>query len=312
MKYILIIFSLFLFLGCSSPKTPLPIYHNVNCKENVYSLKSAECLKQNELIEHLEPYKVIFIGDHHSSVKQHKHTAQIIRDLSKKGYKIHLANEWFTPKDNPLLKKYADGTLSDDEFIKKFGWKRKRNFKFELFSPLYHAIRDTKGELYGVNLSKYEQKLISNVNVKSMSSEQQVFFNTLDLDVYAHRTILAPFFGYCHKPKAGESNMECIKRMYRVQVAWDTKMGQESAILAKSVLKTDKDKLIVFIGTMHLSHNLGINLRFARESTIPFVTILPQRWNHHIAKHGEADFIYMYQREEKSKIIEEKLVKNLR
>jgi len=36
--------------------------------------------------------------------------------------------------------------------------------------------------------------------------------------------------------------MICKQRMYRVQVAWDSKMAQESLVLSKCVLKNAKDE----------------------------------------------------------------------
>ena len=99
--------------------------------------------------------------------------------------------------------------------------------------------------------------------------------------------------------------------MYRVQVAWDTKMAKESAKLAKRVLKTDKDKLIVFAGAFHLSNSIGITLRFARESNIPYTTLLPKRKTSNYLLHGEADFLYLYRQEKEAKALEAKLIKGM-
>lgn len=307
MRHLLLFFLAIFFLGCSSLRISDDLYHVVDCKEKVYSIKSATCLKKNELIDSLAPYKVIFIGDTHSSIKQHVYVSNLIRDLAKRGYRIHLANEWFTPKDNVVLAEYASGTIDDKSFIEKIQWNQKRSFDFDLFSPIYHSVIDTKGELYGINLSKMEKNKISNANINAMSRKEFLFYNRLDLGVSAHQMLLSQFLNYCHKPKHSETNEQCIRRMYTVQVAWDTKMGKESAKLANQVLKNEKDKLIVFVGAYHLSRGVGVNLRFARESKIPFVTILSQHSDHDYVLHGEGDFIYIYEREQASKDIEHNL-----
>ncbi|QOY55811.1 ChaN family lipoprotein [Candidatus Sulfurimonas marisnigri] len=311
MQLILTLFLSIVFFGCTEPSTPKQLYHSLNCKESIYSLKSAECINHEEFIETLESYKVIFIGDHHSSKKHHENVADIIYSLSKKGYRIHLANEWFTPEDNNILDKYANGSLNDEEFTKKINWKTRKYFQFDLFSPIYHAVIDTKGKLYGINLSKKQRKLISTVNTTGMNRNEKIFFNTLDVDVLVHKTFLSPFFSHCHKAKNGESNQECINRMYSVQVAWDTKMAKESAKLANDVLRTNRDKLIVFAGEMHLINNIGVNLRFARESKIPFVTLLPQRKEYSNILHGKADFVYIYKQYEEASKIEAKLIQGI-
>ncbi len=294
MKYIFgLIVTILLFSGCSSTQSP-SIVHKVNCNTNIYSLKSAECLDENSLISQLEPYDVIFIGDNHGSDMVHNFVANTITKLSQKGYRIHLANEWFTPKDNKLLARYSAKEFDDASFIKKFNWKGKLNSKFESYLPIYRAIRESNGMLYGINLSKQQRRFISNTAFGDMSEEDFDFYNSLDVNVYAHRAMLSSFFSTCHKAKAGESDQECIERIYRVQVAWDAQMGRESAKLAKEVLKTPQDKLIVFVGALHMAYGLGVNLRFARESNLPFVNIIPLLWNVNSVEIGGADFVYLY------------------
>ena len=302
MKYILLILSALLLLtGCSTKQQYQPLIHKVECTNNVYALKSAECLKRNDFITKLEQYPVIFMGDNHGSDVVHSFISDTITKLSERGYRIHLANEWFTPDDNDLLARYSAKEFDDTIFIKKFRWKKRLNSKFESFAPIYHAIRDNNGILYGINISKKEQKKISNVDKRSMSHDEKRFFYSLDLDISAHNQFLSPFFSTCHTRKQGETQEECIKRAYRVQVAWEAKMGRESAKLAKRVLKTPKDKLIVFLGAMHMVYGLGANLRFGRESDLLYANVVPQVWNLNYVEHASADFVYLHEKNAKIK-----------
>ena len=112
----------------------------------------------------------------------------------------------------------------------------------------------------------------------------------MDLNTSVHKQFISSFLHDCHAPLKNEEKHECLERMYRVQVAWDEKMGKESAILAKTVIKEKKDKLIVFVGAMHLEFGLGVNMRFSRNSTLPHVSILPKSKKN--IEIGSADFIY--------------------
>lgn len=311
MRYILSIFSFILFTGCSSFNVEKPIEHPVKCLDGVYSIKSAECINEKEFIKRLKPYFVIFIGDHHASIEVHKYIANLIVMLNKEGYTIHLANEWFTPQNNLLLDKYADKTIGDDEFVQKIEWSKTRKIGFDIFAPIYHAIRDTKGKLYGINMSKKQRRLISNGDTDKMNNDELSFYNALDLNILPHRRVHEPFFTHCHHRKKDESDKECKERMYRVQVAWDSKMAKETLNLARDVLKTPKDKLIVFAGASHVAYGLGINLHFARKSNLPFVTIAPQSSEYDFIEHNIADYVYIYKKEKSSAEIEKKLIKDL-
>ena len=282
--------------ACSS-KTAEPITFKIPTTCTYYSLQSAECLNKEQFMKHVEPYKVIFVGDHHHSLEAHQVVIELINGLSKDGYKVLLANEWFSSQENGLLEQYVAGEL-DSNISKALGWKKRVGYDFNLSEPIFNAVIKEKGILYGINMDKSFRKKISDYNLSGMTNEEKKFVATLDLNVSAHKQLLAPFFSHCHKTRKGEDAQKCMERMYRVQVAWDSMMGEESAKLAEKL--QENEKLIVFVGAMHLDSKLGVNLRFARESKIPSITVLPypkdtQRQKDIAVDLGNSDIIYLYE-----------------
>jgi uncharacterized iron-regulated protein len=297
-KTVILSLMVFFFTACSTKETG--IKHKLDPSCDYYSLKTALCQSSQETVKALEPYKIIFIGDHHDQDDMHKKVASLIKEFSKNGVKIHLASEWFYPSDAEILSRFSKGQINEEEFQKEIKWKErlKRN-KYESFSPMYKAIASTKGELHGINISKPERKKISDQNLSAMSAEERAFNDLLDLDVYPHRELILPFLSHCHAPKEGESLKECTRRMYRVQVAWDTKMALESYKLYKNLKKGEK--LLVFAGSMHIETHLGIPLRFARLSPEPFVTIVPADEKTENIDNDIGDFILFYKGKEEER-----------
>lgn len=297
--YKITIFSLFALLFSACSQTPqTPIKHTVKKGCDYYSLKTAKCIDKVSIVKELQPYKVIMIGDHHPEDDLHKNIAKLITDLSKDGCKVILANEWFYPSDRELLKKFESKKIDENEFVKELKWsKRFKRHKYESFAPMYRAIRDNDGELYGVNMSKKFRKKISDQNLSAMSEDELKFNNSLDLDVAPHRDLVLPFLSHCHAPKKDETLKECIQRMYRVQVAWDSIMAQESYKLSKEL--KENEKLIVFAGSMHIENKLGIPLRFARKSSLHVATIIPSTQTS--INNGLGDFIIYYEKIEEEK-----------
>ena len=291
--------SLLLFLTACSTKESV-IKHTLKAGCEFYSLKTALCLDKKELTETLAPYQIIFIGDHHTEDDMHLKVAQLITALSDSGVKVHLANEWFYPSDQKTLDKFVNNDLNETEFLKKIQWKKRLKFnKYASFKPMYQAIKHSHGQLHGINLSKEERKKISTQNLSKMGQDERQFNNSLDLKVMPHKELIMPFLSHCHAPKKEESIQQCKERMYRVQVAWDSKMALETYKLSQE-LKTD-EKLIVFAGSMHIETGLGIPLRFARLSKQPFVTIIPFDEKTEEIDNDTGDIILLYKAKEEAK-----------
>ncbi|HFU76877.1 MAG TPA: hypothetical protein ENK68_00030 [Epsilonproteobacteria bacterium] len=292
MYYLSIFIMIFFILGCA--KTPEPLSHHVDCKSDIYAMTQAKCISQKRLVSALSAYDVIFMGDYHDAPHLHQAYATIIREMSKRGYRIHLANEWFTPKDNALLYQYAHKMIDDNNFSTQIDFNATVGYPFESFVPLYHAVQENGGALYGINLEKEERQKISDDNTSAMRADALAFYYSIDTNVSTHQQLLAPFLQHCHAPKKGESHEACLKRIYKVQVAWDEKMGLEVAKLSKKILTTPQDKLLVFAGAMHVEYGLGIPMRFARHSDKSFTTLVPRERSQKRLDHGVADFVMFY------------------
>ena len=293
---IVFIAAIFLFAGCTNQNVTAPLTHNIEKKEGIYSVKQAKRIDMQELVKQFEHYSVIFVGDHHNTQKTHKFFESLLKNLDAKGCNLYLANEWFTPSHDKLLKDYTDGKINAKTLKEKREWDKFTRYKWEYVEPLYETIRENGGKLYGMNISQESRKKISLKQFDEMSEEEKHFYDSLDLNVSAHYQFVEPFLKHCREMPL-KSEEPCEQRMYRVQVAWDTYMALNVSKIAQKVLKTSKDKLFVFAGAMHVEQALGIPLRFSRLNNKPFIIISNQK----ISKEeqlqidtNKADIIYIY------------------
>jgi len=293
MKYItfLLILLALLSSGCST-QTASPLVHKIpsHCKK-YYDMKQARCIDEKTFIDTIEPYRVVFFGDHHNKKDLHKKFATLLNKLQERN--IYLANEWFTPADNERLELYTS-SKTDKDFVHLLNWRRSYGRDYTSYRPIYEAVKKNNGRLFGINMTQGLRKKISRANMNLLTKEQRHFYKTLDLNIYAHQSLLSPFFSSCHTNNFSISEKECIQRMYRVQVAWDTYMAQNSYAIATQHLNSKKDLLIIFAGSMHMLYGLGINTRFARLTNEPFVTVIPVHQNITQAEVGAADFLIFY------------------
>lgn len=292
-----LIITIFLFSACSQKKSTLSLTHDLENKEGIYSLKQAKYISIEELVKEIEHYPIIFVGDHHNTKKTHDFFESLLIELDKKNYKLHLANEWFSPSHNKLLENYTNDVFDSQELKNRRKWEKFISFKWDYVEPLYEIVKKNNGKLYGINLSKEDRKKISSKSFDKMSNEEKIFYDSLDLNVSVHRNLVMPYLSHCSKIPQ-KSDEKCEERMYRVQVSWDTYMAQNVAKISKFALKSPKDKLIVFAGAMHIEHDLGIPLRFSRLSNLPFFTISNEKIFKEKdikVKASKADVIYIYE-----------------
>jgi len=302
MKNILVlIITAFLFTACTSQHSTF-LTHDLEKKEGIYSIKQAKSISMQELVKEVEHYPVIFVGDHHNTKKTHKFFESFINELAKKGYKLNLVNEWFTPEQNTILEDYTNNKFDTNILKEKVNWDKFSKFKWEYVAILYEAIKKNGGQMYGMNIQKESREKISLKQFDKMSKEEKDFYDSLDLSVTAHKQLVGPYLEHCEDMKS-ISTEPCLNRMYRVQVAWDTYMAQNIAKLSKELIKSKKDKLLVFVGALHIEQKVGIPLRFARLSNLPFICISNEKINKNEElriNNNKADIVYIYDDETKN------------
>jgi uncharacterized iron-regulated protein len=274
------------FTACSTHQA---LSFRVDANNSYFDYHSGLALDENSMVDKLIHYDVIFIGDHHNETKLYKKIASLIEKLSQTK-KVHFASEWFTPHNQKLLDAYINSDINETSFQDEILWKKNIGFKFESLDVMYRALMKYHGKLYGINLSREERKKISKQNFKDMSESEKSFYERLDLNVTAHHAMLKPYFDECH----AYSDATCSERMYRVQVAWDSKMAEQSSEI---VNKLSKDEvLVVLVGAMHLENRLGVNLRFARSSKKHSYTLMPQENHNRQLPIGRADGVIFYEK----------------
>ncbi len=260
-----------LFSGCSNllfNQEPKHIIKEPKDK-TLLSLKKGKIINIFELVKEVEHYPIIFIGDKHNNNKTHEFFLNFLKELLKKNYNLYLANEWFTINHNTLLNNYINNKINNIELKEKRNWNNDVGYKWNLVKPIYETIKNSGNKLYGINISKKDKEKISLKDFKTMSKELKIFYKKLDFKVSSHQSLIMPFLKNCYQHNSIKSNENCEKRMYRIQVAWDTFMAEECNRIANKVIKTKKDKLIIFAGELHINYGVGIPLRFSRLNNLP-------------------------------------------
>jgi len=187
--------------------------------DNSIILQDTRSISLKQLVLSVEDYQIIFFADHHDTIKTHEFFKSFLDTLILKGYTIHLANEWFTPRHNNILKLYTDDKISSIELKNRRSWYEEISTKWKLSEMLYETVKKSNGRLYGINMPKEMRKKISLKLFDDMNIKEKNFYYDLDLNISEHKFFVMPLFDNCCKNKSKKEMNACKRRMYRVQVA---------------------------------------------------------------------------------------------
>ena len=79
-------------------------------------MKKGKIIDIQELVQEVEHYPIIFVGDHHDTNQTHKFFNEFLQALADSHYNLYMANEWFTPEHDELLKSYTNNDINATVF----------------------------------------------------------------------------------------------------------------------------------------------------------------------------------------------------
>ena len=82
--------------------------------DKIFDTSSNVDIALDQLIQNLKKYRIIMLGESHTSEPNHKLQLEVIKGLTESGSSICLALEMFNPSQDPILKNYIQGKLTEE------------------------------------------------------------------------------------------------------------------------------------------------------------------------------------------------------
>lgn len=196
--------------------------------------------------------RVVFLGEQHTSVADHRAQLEAIEAL--KGQPLLLVAEMFTERaDQDLAKWNADSSAKLEAAL----WKREWGHPYELYDPIFGWAKTERVPLLWLRPDPDQTKL---VREKGPAAAVPRLGEVL-IGPASYREFMADVArGHAHDdPSAVDDAM--VDRMFTVQCYWDEFMAWRIAELAE---QSPGHTLVVLIGDGHLREGEGVPWRLAR------------------------------------------------
>ncbi|TAL16950.1 PDZ domain-containing protein [bacterium] len=275
----------FFLAGCATQQlagegAPASPYFNLAelKEEQIIHVPTGRVVTEDELIDYLSRFRVIYIGEAHDSVNDHRIQLMAIQRLSRRfPGKVAVGMEMLRLPYQEAADQWVKGEIDEKEFLQK--WTETWG-QYEYYKDILAYARDAKIPLVALNREKPKKSMEAmmpakaaeppsgeNAMAKAMSAEPSKAEVELDEnDPYYNAYIGAFFVGH------GDGKPEIGKMFLRGQMLWDETMADTAA---KYLSANPDHKLIVLAGGNHVRYGFGIPRRVFRRVPEPFAIVDP-------------------------------------
>lgn len=234
----------------------------------------------SDIIGRIADVPVIYIGEFHDRLDNHRMQLEVIRSLHLKNKKIAIGMEMFQRPFQKALDDYIAGTIDEREFLRKSEYFKRWGFDFNLYREILLYAREFAIPVIALNIKKEIVTKVSKEGLYSLTAEElKEIPADMDLSDSEYKTRLREFFGK-HK-MSSERNFDFF---YQSQVLWDESM-------AHSLYAFMKDRpdyqVVVLAGGGHMAFGSGIPKRAHRLNGKDYSILL----NNFDIEKGVADYL---------------------
>lgn len=240
-----------LFLACALPTIGW----------QVISASSAVSVEQKTLLDQLADAQVVYLGETHNSVADHKAQLAIIRGLFEREPKLAIAMEMFQRPFQDPIDRYLAGEITEAQLQKETEYRQRWGFDWEFYAPVLRFAKQHQLPVIALNTPREITKKVGRQGLESLTPEDYTFIPPLaeiDVSNAAYRQKLKTIYEQFHPGPASEEGFE---RFFAAQVLWDETMAEK---IAQTVRQQPNRIVVVLAGKGHIEQGYGIPDRVAR------------------------------------------------
>ena len=232
----------------SSPRRPNPslALHT----GDVIETATGRVISMDQLAAKLSRVAVVYVGETHTSVEDHKVQLEIMKRLSRDGRCVELGMEMFPAEAQPVLDRYINGQMSERDFLREVKWNQVWGFPYFLYKGLIDLQKQRHMPVIGLNAPHPVVSKIARHGLNSLTpAERSRVAAVFHLDNPADRERIKKAF-LAH----GKYEIKDFESFFEAQLAWEETMAQT---LARRLAQTHCT-IVVVLGKGHTNKLRGV------------------------------------------------------
>jgi len=264
--------------GCAG-KAPLPSWvskiSTINTPigpEEILRLPQGDPITFAQLSDDLDMTRVIYVGESHDQIEHHQIEVRIIEGLLAKGKDVAIGMEMFDRSQQPILDRWSQGFLTEEEFLKEIQWETTWGMDYELYKGILDMAKCHHLKVLGLNVPRDLVRRVAENGTMKLSSEDKKRLPEMDLTDRQHRAYIASIYKGHTKGSAKD-----FENFYEAQCLWDEGMAESLFEFLKSS-RAEGKTVFVIAGSGHVVFNFGIPKRLYRRIAVSSKTIVLKAW----------------------------------
>jgi len=217
--------------------------------------------EQKTLLDQLAAAQVVYLGETHDSLADHKAQLTIVRELHRRQPQLAIAMEMFQRPFQAPIDRYLAGEITEAQLQKETEYKQRWGFDWEFYAPVLRFAKQHQLPVIALNTPTEVTKKVSRSGFDQLTDADQTFIPPpaeIDVSNQAYRQKLKNIFAQFH---AGHSSAESLDRFFAAQVLWDETMADK---IAQTVREQPDQLVVALAGKGHIEQGYGIPDRVAR------------------------------------------------
>lgn len=249
-----------------SPESPYQEIDHIETGQIIH-LRTGLEVSQADLISLLSPARVIYVGEVHDSLEDHRVQLEILKGLFERfPGKISVGMEMFRGPSQALLDDWIDGKLEEKIFIKR--WYEDWGSDLAYYKALLDYIKENQIPLIALKPSQEMEVKVGMKGFDKLSENDRRRLPEIDRNDPYHRIALEAIF------KGHGSGARGFFRFNETMLLWDETMADRTVNYLNSKEGADK-KMVVFAGGFHVGYGYGIPRRVFRRLPVPYQVVIP-------------------------------------
>jgi uncharacterized iron-regulated protein len=248
--------------GASSPVAALQ-------QDDILDAASGEKLLFESLLDALSTARIVYVGEAHNSVDDHRVQLRILEGLYARNPSLALALEMFPRNEQPVLDQWSRGLLSEAQFIEASHWEDVWGYPYALYRDLFNFARKKGVRLIALNAPGAVVKKIAREGLASLTpAERSQVAREFSFDDEEHREYIREQYGEHLKGRIKD-----FQSFYEAQLAWEETMAET---LAETLRTLDpKTQIVTLLGKGHMDYRFSVPERARARIDHAYKTVMP-------------------------------------